>query len=156
MVGAVLALEDPQRPFEQVADLLRLPQIVPRGAEVVQGAGDLDVVGAVRALEDPQRPFVQLAGLLRLPHVAGEAGTATAARPSSASAFDRLFSALARSGRNAAGRAAASSRRMSTASPIAASASSHRPSSASALDRLFSDPARAGRNASGRAAASSR
>ena len=61
-----------------------------------------------------------------------------------------------RSGRNASGRAAASSRRMVTASWIAASASSRRPRSPSALDRLFSDRARSGRNASGRAAASSR
>ena len=63
---------------------------------------------------------------------------------------------LARSGRNASGRAAASSRWMSTASWIAASASSRRPRSASRTDRLFSDMARSGRNASGRAAASSR
>ena len=49
---------------------------------------------------------------------------------------------MARSGRNASGRAAASSRRMVTASSIAASASSRRPRSASRTDRLFSDPAR--------------
>ena len=63
---------------------------------------------------------------------------------------------MARSGRNASGRAAASSRQMAAASWIAASASSRRPRSPSRTDRLFSDPARSGRNASGRAAASSR
>jgi hypothetical protein len=50
VVGAVLALEDPQRPFVQVAGLLRLSQLAPRVAEVVQGAGDLGVVGAVLSL----------------------------------------------------------------------------------------------------------
>jgi hypothetical protein len=54
------------------------------------------------------------------------------------------------------GRAAASSRRMVTASSMAVSASSRRPSPDRRFDWLFSDLARSGRNASGRAAASSR
>ena len=51
---------------------------------------------------------------------------------------------MARSGRNASGRAAASSRRMVTASWIAASASSRRPRSASRSDRLVSDAGQVG------------
>ena len=66
----------------------------------------------------------------------------------------RLFSDVARSGRNASGRAWASWRQMVTASSIAASASSRRPSSARWTDWLFSDVARSGRKASGRAWAS--
>ena len=57
------------------------------------------------------------------------AASASSRRPRSASRTDRLFSELARSGRNASGRAAASSRWMVTASSIAASASSRRPRS---------------------------
>ena len=55
------------------------------------------------------------------------AARASSRRPRSASQLDWLFSDLARSGRNASGRASASWRRMVTASSIAARASSRRP-----------------------------
>ena len=69
------------------------------------------------------------------------AASASSRRPRSPSRSDRLFSEVARSGRNASGRAAASSRWMVTASWIAASASSRRPRSPSRTDRSFSEPA---------------
>ena len=73
------------------------------------------------------------------------AASASSRRPSSLKRLPRLLSDLARSGRNASGRAAASRRWMSTASCAAASASSRRPSSLKRLPRLLSDsPDRAG------------
>jgi hypothetical protein len=77
------------------------------------------------------------------------AASASSRRLWSPSRPDRLFSELARSGRNAAGRAAADPRRMVTASWIAASASYDRPRSPSRSDRLFSERARSGWNARG-------